>query len=42
MDIINFGPKCDGAHTPEEYLVLESFKETFEYLCFFLEELTKQ
>lgn len=42
MDIINFGPKCDGAHTPEEYVILESFKETFEYLCFFLEELTKQ
>ncbi|MBQ3077247.1 MAG: beta-Ala-His dipeptidase [Clostridia bacterium] len=42
LDIITFGPVADGAHTPEEYLDLASFKEIFEYLCYFLEELTKQ
>ena len=41
MDIVCFGPKGEGAHTPDEYLVLESFKEMYEYLCRFLEELTK-
>ena len=42
MDIICFGPKGSGAHTPEEYLDLESFKEMFDYLCKFLEMLTKE
>jgi dipeptidase D len=42
MDIITMGPKSDGAHTPNEMLVLESFKEMFDYLCLFLEELTKE
>ena len=42
MDIITFGPKGDGAHTPEEFVLLDSFKEMFEYLCCFLEELTKE
>ncbi len=41
MDIVCFGPKGGGAHTPEEYLDLASFKEMFEYLCKFLAELTK-
>ncbi|MDD5866003.1 MAG: M20/M25/M40 family metallo-hydrolase, partial [bacterium] len=41
LDIICFGPKGDGAHTPEEYLDLASFKEIYEYLIKFLEELTK-
>lgn len=40
MDIVCFGPKGEGAHTPDEYLVLESFKEMYEYLCRFLKELT--
>jgi len=42
MDIICFGPKGSGAHTPEEYLDLESFKEMFDYLCKFLRALTKE
>ncbi|MBR4036430.1 MAG: beta-Ala-His dipeptidase [Oscillospiraceae bacterium] len=42
MDIICFGPKGSGAHTPEEYLDLESFNEMFNYLCRFLAELTKE
>lgn len=42
MDIVTFGPKGDGAHTPDEYVVLDSFKEMFDYLCLFLEELTKE
>ena len=42
MDIITFAPKGDGAHTPDEYVELKSFKEIFDYLCLFLEELTKQ
>ncbi len=42
MDIICFGPKGGGAHTPEEWLDLESFKEMFDYLCKFLEALTKE
>lgn len=42
MDIITFGPKGDGAHTPEEYVLLDSFKEMFEYLCEFLSRLTKE
>ncbi len=42
MDIVCFGPKGSGAHTPEEYLDLESFKEMFDYLCKFLRELTKE
>lgn len=41
LDIICFGPKGDGAHTPEEYLDLASFKEIYDYLIKFLEELTK-
>ena len=41
MDIICFGPKGGGAHTPEEWLDLESFKELYDYLILFLEELTK-
>ncbi len=41
LDIICFGPKGDGAHTPEEYLDLASYKEIYEYLIMFLEELTK-
>lgn len=41
MDIITMGPKGNGAHTPDEYLVLDSFKKMFDYLCLFLEELTK-
>lgn len=42
MDIICFGPKGSGAHTPEEYLDLESFKEMFDYLCKFLRALTEE
>ncbi len=42
MDIITMGPKSDGAHTPNEMLVLDSFREMFDYLCLFLEELTKE
>ncbi len=41
MDIICFGPVGGGAHTPEEWLDLKSFGEIYEYLKFFLEELTK-
>jgi dipeptidase D len=41
LDIITFGPKADGAHTPDEHLDLASFKETFEFLLELLEELTK-
>ena len=41
MDIICFGPKAGGAHTPEEWLEIKSFGEMFDYLCKFLEELTK-
>lgn len=42
LDIITFGPKSDGEHTPDEYVELESFKEMYEYLCAFLKELTKE
>ncbi|MBE6037816.1 MAG: aminoacyl-histidine dipeptidase [Anaerofustis stercorihominis] len=42
IDIITFGPKGGGAHTPEEFLDLASFKEVYEYLCKLLEELTKE
>ncbi len=42
MDIICFGPVGGGAHTPEEWLDIKSFGEIYEYLKFFLEELTKQ
>lgn len=42
MDIIAFGPKSANGHTPEEYLDLQSFKEVYEYLCMFLEALTKE
>ncbi len=42
MDIITLGPKSHGAHTPEEYLILESFKDTFEYLQLLLSTLAKQ
>ena len=41
MDIITFGPQGEGAHTPEEYVELESFKDMFFYLIAMLEELTK-
>ena len=42
MDIICFGPKGDGAHTPEEWLDIKSFGEMYDYLVYFLEELTKE
>ncbi len=42
MDIICFGPKAGGAHTPEEWLDIESFGEMFKYLCDFLAQLTKE
>ncbi len=42
MDIICMGPISGGAHTPDEWLDLESFANVFEYLCKFLEELTKE
>ncbi len=42
MDIITLGPKSDGAHTPKEYLILESFKEMFEYLQTLLTTLAKE
>ena len=42
MDIICFGPKAGGAHTPEEWLEIKSFGEMFDYLCKYLEALTKE
>ena len=42
MDIICFGPKGGGAHTPEEWLDIKSFGELYDYLVYFLEELTKE
>ena len=42
MDIICFGPKGGGAHTPEEWLDIKSFGELYDYLIFFLEQLTKE
>ena len=42
MDIVAFGPKGGGAHTPEEWLDLASFKEIYEYLCDFIARLTKE
>ncbi len=42
MDIICFGPKGGGAHTPEEWLDIKSFGEIYDYLILFLEELTKE
>jgi dipeptidase D len=41
MDIICFGPVGGGAHTPEEWLDIKSFGEIYEYLKYFLEQLTK-
>lgn len=41
LDIVCFGPKGDGAHTPEEYLDIKSFEEIYHYLIKFLRELTK-
>ncbi len=42
MDIITFGPMGGGAHTTDEYVLLDSFRDTFYYLCDFLRELTKE
>jgi len=42
MDIICFGPKGGGAHTPEEWLDIRSFGEIYDYLIYFLAELTKE
>ncbi len=42
MDIITLGPKSEGAHTPEEFVELESFKETYEYLELLLTALAKE
>ena len=42
MDIICFGPKAGGAHTPEEWLDIKSFGELYDYLIYFLEQLTKE
>ena len=41
LDIIAMGPITDGEHTPDEWLDLKSFKDMYEYLCYFLEGLTK-
>ena len=42
MDIICFGPKGGGAHTPEEWLDIHSFGQLYDYLVLFLERLTKE
>ncbi len=42
MDIVCFGPKGGGAHTPEEYLDIKSFGEVYNYLIYFLEKLTEE
>ncbi len=41
VDIICFGPVSGGAHTPEEYLDIDSFGKVYDYLIYFLEQLTK-
>ncbi len=41
VDIICFGPVSGGAHTPEEYLDIASFGKVYDYLIYFLEQLTK-
>ncbi len=42
MDIITLGPKSEGAHTPEEYVLLDSFNETFNYLLLLLKTLAEE
>ena len=37
LDIITYGPKGEGAHTPEEKLDLESFDRCYDTLCKVLE-----
>lgn len=39
LDIVTMGPKCMGAHTPDEKLHLASFEKMYEVLKIFLERL---
>ena len=41
-DIISIGPTMRDFHTPEEWLDLRSFAETFEFLTLLLKRLTEQ
>ena len=41
LDIVGIGPNAGGAHTPEEYVELPSFKHAFDLLLNILEALTK-
>ena len=41
LDIVGIGPNAGGAHTPDEYVELPSFKHAFDLLLGILERLTK-
>lgn len=41
MDIITLGPLGEGAHTPEEYLLLDSYKVMYNYLLELLKTLAE-
>lgn len=41
LDIVGLGPNAGGAHTPDEYVELPSFKNAFDLLLKILEALTK-
>ncbi|MBR4878349.1 MAG: beta-Ala-His dipeptidase [Clostridia bacterium] len=41
LDIVGIGPNAGGAHTPDEYVELPSFKNAFDLLLNILEELPK-
>ena len=41
IDIIGFGPEKGDAHVPTEWMNIDSFRTTFQFLIRLLEELTR-
>lgn len=39
LDIVSFGPTIKGAHSPDEYVEIESVQKSYEYLLAVLEEI---
>jgi Di- and tripeptidases len=39
LDIVSFGPTIVGAHSPDEYVEIESVSNTYDYLISVLEEI---
>lgn len=41
MDMVSFGPRIEGAHSPDERIYIDSVQRTWKFLCAVLAELGK-